>query len=354
MAQIDHLFRETLRQGASDLHMVIGRPPMLRVRGDLVPTSFPVLTAKHSRDLIYEILNPEQRDRIENHLDLDFAYELESVARFRANIFFQHRGMGAVFRLIPEKVLTLEQLNMPAVLKKIADMRSGLVLVTGPTGSGKSTTLAAMINYINETREAHILSIEDPIEFVHQNKRALLTQREVGTHTENFNVALKVAGRQDPDIVLVGELRDLETISLALTLSSFGILVFGTLHTNSAMKTVDRIIDVYPPEEQPQIRAMLSDAVRGVIAQQLVQTADKKSRVASVEILVGSPALANIIREGKTNLIVSYMQSGAADGMQTMDQALIKLVQEGRIALENALEKCQDRNLVQSKVKGLN
>jgi len=352
MPQIDHLFRETFKQGASDLHMVIGRPPMLRVRGELVPTGFPVVSAKHSKDLIYEILDPEQREKIEKHLDLDFAYELEGVARFRANIFFQHRGMGAVFRLIPEKVLTLEQLNMPPVLKKLSDMRAGLVLVTGPTGSGKSTTLAAMINYINENREAHILSIEDPIEFVHQNKRALVTQREVGHHTENFNVALKVAGRQDPDIVLVGELRDLETISLALTLSSFGILVFGTLHTNSAMKTVDRIIDVYPPEEQPQIRAMLSDSVRGVIAQQLLRTADDKSRIAAVEILVGSPALANIIREGKINLIASYMQAGAADGMQTMDQALIKLVNEGRVTLESALEKCQDRNLVQSKCRG--
>lgn len=351
MPQIDQLFQETMRQNASDLHMVIGRPPMLRVRGELIPTGFPILSAKHSRELIYEILSQEQRERIENHLDLDFAYELRGVARFRANIFFQHRGMGAVFRLIPEKVITLEQLNMPPVLKKIADMRAGLVLVTGPTGSGKSTTLAAMINYINESREAHILSIEDPIEFVHQNKRALITQREVGTHTENFNVALKVAGRQDPDIVLVGELRDLETISLALTLSSFGILVFGTLHTNSAMKTVDRIIDVYPPEEQPQIRAMLSDSVRGIIAQQLIPTADGKTRCAGVEVLLGSPALANIIREGKTNLIISYMQSGASDGMQTMDQALIKLVNEGRISLEAALEKCQDRNLVQSKCK---
>jgi twitching motility protein PilT len=351
MPQIDHLFRETLKQGASDLHMVIGRPPMLRVRGELTPTAFPVLSAKHSKDLIYEILNQEQKDRIENNLDLDFAYELTGVARFRANIFFQHRGMGAVFRLIPEKVLTLEQLNMPPVLKKISDMRAGIVLVTGPTGSGKSTTLAAMINYINESREAHILSIEDPIEFVHQNKRALITQREVGNHTENFNVALKVAGRQDPDIVLVGELRDLETISLALTLSSFGILVFGTLHTNSAMKTVDRIIDVYPSEEQPQIRAMLSDSLRGVIAQQLLRTADDKSRTAAVEILVGSPALANIIREGKINLIASYMQAGAADGMQTMDQALIKLVNEGHVSLDAALEKCQDRNLVQSKCR---
>jgi twitching motility protein PilT len=351
MAAIDQYFRETLRQGASDLHMVIGRPPMLRVRGDMAPTSFPVITSKANREMLYEILDQEQREHIDKNLDLDFAYELKGVARFRGNIFFQHRGMGAVFRLIPETVISLEQLRMPPVIKTLAECRSGLILVTGPTGSGKSTTLAAIINYINESREAHILTIEDPIEFVHQNKRALITQREVGAHTANFQNALKVAGRQDPDIVLVGEMRDLETISLALTLSSFGILVFGTLHTNSAMKTVDRIIDVYPPEEQPQIRAMLSEALRGVIAQQLLRAADGRSRVASVEVLVGGPALSNIVREGKTNLIASYMQAGAADGMQTMDQALIKLVMERRVTLEAAADKAQDRNLVMTKCR---
>lgn len=349
MAMIDQFFHETLKVGASDLHMVVGRPPMLRVRGDMVATQHPVVTAKANREMLYEILDEEQRQKVEDNLDFDFAYQLAGVGRFRGNIFFQHRGVGAVFRLIPEKVMTVEQLGLPPILKKLSDMRSGLILVTGPTGSGKSTTLASMLNYINETREAHILSIEDPIEFVHQNKRCLITQREVRTHTENFHVALKVAGRQDPDIVLVGELRDLETISMALTLSSFGILVFATLHTNSAMKTIDRIIDVYPPEEQPQIRAILSEALRGVVAQQLLKTADGKSRLAVVEILVGSSALSNIIREGKTNLIASYMQSGAAEGMQTMDQALIKLVHEKRITLDTALEKGHDRNLIQSK-----
>lgn len=352
MAVIDQYFRETLRQGASDLHMVIGRPPMLRVRGDLQPTPFPVVTPKSNREMLYEIISQEDREKVEAHLDFDFAYELKGVARFRGNIFYQHRGIGAVFRLIPEGMVTLEQLRMPPVLKKIADCRSGLILVTGPTGSGKSTTLAAIINYINETREAHILSIEDPIEFVHQNKRSLITQRQVGTHTQTFQNALKVAGRQDPDIVLVGEMRDLDTISLALTLSSYGMLVFGTLHTNSAMKTVDRIIDVYPPDEQPQIRAMLSEALRGVIAQQLLRTADNKARVAAVEVLIGSPALSNIVREGKTNLIASYMQAGISEGMQTMDMALIKLVQEKRVTLEAAVEKAIDKNLVATKVRG--
>jgi twitching motility protein PilT len=351
MAVIDQYFKETVKQAASDLHLVVGRPPLLRVRGDLTNTTFPVITSKSNREIIYEILTEEQRERVEANMDLDFSYELQAVGRFRGNVFFQHRGIGAVFRLIPAGMVTLDQLRMPPILKKIADSRSGLVLVTGPTGSGKSTTLAAVINYINESREAHIITIEDPIEFVHQNKRCLITQREIGTHTHDFHTALKVAGRQDPDIVLVGEMRDLETISLALTLSSFGMLVFGTLHTNSAMKTIDRIIDVYPPEEQPQIRAMLSEALRGVIAQQLLRTADNRARTAAVEVLTGSPALSNIVREGKINLIASYMQAGASEGMQTMDQSLIKLVQEKRVTLESALEKAHDRNLVQTKCK---
>lgn len=351
MAAIDEFFRETKRQGASDLHMVIGRPPMIRLHGDLIPTSFPPLSQKSNREYLYEILTPEQREHIEKKLDLDFAYELPGVGRFRGNIFFQHRGLGAVFRLIPTEIATLEQLRMPPLVRRLAESRSGLILVTGPTGSGKSTTLAAMINHINESREAHILSIEDPIEFVHINKRSLITQREIGAHTNSFHTALKVAGRQDPDILLVGEMRDLETISLALTLASFGILVFGTLHTNSAMKTVDRIIDVYPPEEQPQIRVMLAEVLRGVIAQQLLKTADGRGRVAAVEVLLGSSALSNMIREGKTNLITSYMQSGIAEGMQTMDIALLKLVQEGQITPEAALEKAQDRNFLQSKIR---
>jgi twitching motility protein PilT len=304
-----------------------------------------------NRELIYEILTEEQRLMAEKNWDLDFAYELSGKARFRGNIFFQHRGIGAVFRLIPSNIIRLENLHLPPVLKKIADSRSGLVLVAGPTGSGKSTTLAAMINYINETREAHILCIEDPIEFVHENKKCLVTQREVGHHTQTFHSALKVAGRQDPDIILVGEMRDLETISLALTLASFGMLVFGTLHTNSSIKTVDRIIDVYPPDEQALIRSMLSEVLRGVIAQQLLKTADGKGRVPAVEVLIGSSALSTIVREGKTGLIASYIQSGMSEGMQLMDLSLTKLVQEKMVTIEAALEKAHDKNFVINKIK---
>jgi twitching motility protein PilT len=348
---INTLFEQMRENGASDLHVVVGRPPMFRISGELIESEHPALTADSSRALLYEILTTEQRERIESHLDLDFAYDLEDVARFRANILHQHRGLGGVFRLIPSKILTLEQLGMPDTVRRIAESTSGLILVTGPTGSGKSTTLAAMINHINETREAHILTIEDPLEFIHEPKKCLITQREVGAHTQNFASALKVAGRQDPDIILVGEMRDLETISLALTSAACGLLVFGTLHTNSAIKAVDRIIDVYPPEEQNQVRAMLADSLRGVIAQQLAKTPDGK-RCAAVEILIGGRAFSNIVREGKTSMIPSYMQSGAGEGMQTMDQALMALVNAGRIWPEDALAKAVDKALFERLAAG--
>jgi twitching motility protein PilT len=351
MPHINTLFEEMRERGASDLHVVVGRPPMFRISGDLIETEHPVLTPDSSRELIYDILTDEHRERIENHLDLDFAYELEDVARFRANILNQQRGLGAVFRLIPSKILTLEQLGMPDTVRKLSESTAGLILVTGPTGSGKSTTLAAMINHINENRDAHILTIEDPLEFIHEPKRCLITQREVGAHTQTFASALKVAGRQDPDIILVGEMRDLETISLALTSAACGLLVFGTLHTNSAIKTVDRIIDVYPPEEQNQVRAMLADSLRGVIAQQLIKTPDGK-RCAAVEILIGGRAFSNIVREGKTSMIPSYMQSGVGEGMQTMDQALLALVNAGRIKAEDAAAKASDKGVFERLTAG--
>jgi twitching motility protein PilT len=351
MAQIDDLFREMRDLNASDLHLVIGRPPIFRRSGDMVDSEHARLTPSAVRDLVYEILSAQQREQIESHLDLDFAYEIEGLARFRANVLHQHRGLGAVFRLIPSTVLTLDDLGMPPSVRKLADTNSGLVLVTGPTGSGKSTTLAAMINHINETREAHILTIEEPLEFIHEPKRCLITQREVGQHTHSFASALRVAGRQDPNIILVGEMRDLETISLALTSAACGLLVFGTLHTNSALKTVDRVIDAYPTEEQNQVRTMLSESLAGVIAQQLLKTVDGK-RCAAVEILVGSKGLGNIIREGKTAMIASYMQAGQGEGMQTMDQALMALVQSGRVTAAEAATKANDKTLFERMASG--
>jgi twitching motility protein PilT len=348
MAKIDTFFREMKERGASDLHMIIGFPPMLRLRGELTPTEHPVLTAESNRDYLFEILNEGQRSILESHRDFDMAYELEGVARFRCNFLYQHRGVGAVFRLIPTDILTLEQLQMPPVLQSIAMSRRGLVLVTGPTGSGKSTTLAAMINYINEMRDAHIITIEDPLEFVHSNKKCLFTQREIGTHALSFADALKVAGREDPDIILVGEMRDTTTISLALTCAELGILVFGTLHTNNAAKTIDRIINAFPADQQEQTRTMLAESLSAVVAQQLLKTKDGKGRCAAIEILIGSPALATSIREGKISQINSIIQTGSASGMQTMDQHLLQLTREGKITARAAYEKAIDKKIFEN------
>jgi twitching motility protein PilT len=351
MPKIDSLFREMPERNASDLHIVVGRPPVFRMSGEMVQSENDVLTAAAAKDLLYEILTPAHRQRIEENLDLDFAYEIEGLARFRANILHQQRGIGGVFRLIPTKILTLTDLGMPDIVRKLSEFTGGLILVTGPTGSGKSTTLAAMVNHINETRDAHILTVEDPIEFIHEPKRCLITQREVGAHTMDFSSALRVAGRQDPDIILVGEMRDLETISLAMTAAACGLLVFGTLHTNSAIKTVDRLIDAYPSDEQNQVRAMLADCLRGVVAQQLVKTSEGK-RCAAVEVLMGGKALGSIIREGKTSMISSYMQSGMGQGMQTMDQSLMTLVQAGKIKPEDAALKAMDRSVFEKMAAG--
>jgi twitching motility protein PilT len=346
MRAIDQLMGQMVDQGASDLHLVVGRPPLLRVRGDLVPTQAPALTADSARKLIWEMLSDEQRRTIEENLDLDFAYELpDGRARFRVNVLWQHRGPGAVMRTIPTKILTIDQLQLPPVVRKIAQLPRGLVLVTGPTGSGKSTTLAAMIDFINESREAHIITIEDPLEFVHPNKKCLITQREVKSHTRSFANALKMAAREDPDIILVGEMRDLETIRLALAAAELGVLVFGTLHTNSAAKTIDRVIDAFPADEQPQVRVMLADSLKAVVAQQLLKTADGKGRCAANEVLIASSALSNLIREGKIGMIGSMIQTGGQSGMQTMDQALQKLVAEGRVTPRAAFEKAMDKDI---------
>jgi twitching motility protein PilT len=344
MAEIDELFREVMEKGASDLHMVVGFPPMLRISGELVQTDRPVLTPESNKEILFEILNYEQQEVFEKNRDFDMAYEIKDMARFRCNFLYQHRGVGAVFRIIPSEILTMEQLNLPEAVKTIAEFNRGMVLVTGPTGSGKSTTLAAMIDHINNTRDAHIITIEDPLEFVHPNKRCLFTQREIGAHAKSFSEALRVASREDPDIILVGEMRDLATISLALTCAELGILVFGTLHTNSAAKTIDRIINAFPAEQQEQTRTMLADSLKAVVAQQLLK---KKGggRCAANEILIGSPALASMIREGKITQIQSLIQMGTSMGMQTMDQHLKQLIDEDKITPEAAYEKAIDKNV---------
>ena len=345
MAIIDNYFKEMKERGASDLHMVIGFPPLIRVNGELTPLDHPVLTQESNLKILLEMMTPEQQTDFKKKRDFDMAYELENVGRFRCNFLFQHRGAGGVFRIIPTKILTLEQLGLPAAIKNIGDFKQGLVLVTGPTGSGKSTTLAAIIDFINETRDCHIITIEDPLEFVHTNKGCIFTQREIGTHAKSFADALRVASRENPDIILVGEMRDLETISLALTCAELGILVFGTLHTNSAAKTIDRIINAFPSNQQAQTRTMLSESLKAVVAQQLIKTKDNKGRCAANEILIGSSALASMIREGKISQISSIIQTGKTVGMQTMDQHLMQLIKDNQITREAAYEKAIDKHL---------
>ncbi len=319
-------------EGASDLHVSAGEPPRVRLRGELVALEMEPLGAEEAQRAIYEILTDEQRRGFEETLDIDFSFSLPGVARFRANVFLQDRGPGAVFRVIPSAVRTLDDLGMPETLRALASKEKGLVVVTGPTGSGKSTTLAAMVDFVNETRAGHILTIEDPIEFVHSSKRCLINQREVRSHTRGFASALRAALREDPDVILVGELRDLETTQLAISAAETGHLVLATLHTNSAPKTVDRIVDIFPAYQQDQIRTMLSESLEGVVAQTLLPSKDGKGRVAAVEVLVGVPAVRNLIREHKTAQIVSCIQTGAQHGMVTLDQSLLDLVMQGKLS----------------------
>ena len=328
MSTMQELLQEATRKDASDLHVSAGEPPMLRVHGDLARIDHPALTAADVTALVQSVMKPEQRERFDAEHECDFAYEAEGVGRFRVNVFVQSRGPGAVLRAIPTVIPSIESLGLPAVVRELCDKERGLVLVTGPTGSGKSTTLAAMVDVINSTWEGHILTVEDPIEFVHPPKKCLVNQREVGPHTGSFSAALKSALREDPDVILVGEMRDLETISLALTAAETGHLVFGTLHTSSAPKTIDRIIDVFPAAQQGQIRTMLAESLEAVIAQTLLK---KKGggRIAAHEILIGTPAVRNLIREGKLHQIPSMMQTGGRVGMQTLDQTLAELVKRG-------------------------
>jgi twitching motility protein PilT len=341
---ITQLLAFGVEQGASDCHLSAGEPPMLRVHGDLKKLDHPALTQEQVHNLVYDIMNDSQRKAFEESHECDFSFEMGSVARFRVNVFLQRKGEGAVFRTIPTKILTLEQLEMPPILKQLCEKEKGLILVTGPTGSGKSTTLAAMVNYLNESFEGHILTVEDPIEFVHPSKKCLVNQRELGPHTNSFANALRAALREDPDAILVGEMRDLETIQLALTAAETGHIVFGTLHTSSAPKTVDRIIDVFPPNQQAQIRAQFAESIEAVLTQTLLK---KKGggRVAALEIMTGTTAIRNLIREGKIHQVPGTMQVSQKDGMQTMDMALQSLVTRGIVTKEEAQSKSTNPNL---------
>lgn len=339
---ITQLLSFSVQQKASDLHLSAGMPPILRTDGEIRRVDMPSLDKEAMQQLVYDVMNDAQRQKFEADFEVDFSFEIPKVARFRVNVFLQNRGIGAVFRTIPSEVLSLEDLHAPDIFKDIANTPRGIVLVTGPTGSGKSTTLAAMVDYINQTQTAHILTIEDPIEFVHQSKRSLVNQREVNRDTHSFSAALRSALREDPDVILVGEMRDLETISLALTAAETGHLVFGTLHTSSAAKTIDRIIDVFPAAEKSMVRSMLSESLKAVISQTLLKK-QNGGRVAAHEIMLGTSAIRNLIREDKVPQMTSIIQTSNKVGMQTLDQDLQRLVNDRTITKEAARQKAANK-----------
>ncbi len=343
--EIAELLAFCVKHGASDLHLSSKESPMIRIHGDMTRIKVPSLSPSDVQKMVYDIMTDQQRKTFEEHLELDFSFALGDIARFRVNAFFQNRGMAAVFRTIPTEILTMEQLKCPEIFKNIAMQPRGLCLVTGPTGSGKSTTLAAMIDYRNKHEKGHILTIEDPIEFVHESQLSLISQREVGPHTQSFANALKASLREDPDVILVGELRDLETISLALTAAETGHMVFATLHTSSAAKTMDRIIDVFPAAEKEMVRSMLSESLRSVISQALLKTSDGKGRIAAHEILIGTPAVRNLIRKNQLPQLASVMQTSQKEGMQTLDMCLQNLLKEKKISRQAAFDKAQNKNL---------
>jgi twitching motility protein PilT len=340
---VAELLDVVLERGASDLHLTVGAPPTIRLHGDLERLSeYPIMTPRALQGMIYAILPQKMRERLEQELELDMSYALPGRARFRVNVYFQRDSLGAAFRLIPYEIKTIDDLQLPNVVGDLARFPRGFVVVTGPTGSGKSTTLAGMVDIVNKERAAHIMTVEDPIEFLHKHERCIVNQREVGADTHSFSQALKHVLRQDPDVILVGEMRDLETIGTAITAAETGHLVFATLHTQDAPQTIDRIIDVFPPHQQQQVRVQLATTLQGVVTQQLLQTADGQSRVVAVEVLICTPAVRNLIREGKVHQIYSIMQAGGRFGMQTMDQSLANLVKAGHITQQLAYERCHD------------
>lgn len=341
--EIKELLIKTKEKDASDLHLNVGIPPVLRINGKLTKLDLPELTPEITHGMIYSILSEKQKTDFEKHGELDLSYELDNIARFRINVFKHRRGEGAAFRLIPEKIKTLSELNLPSIISSFTEKDKGLVLVTGPTGSGKSTTIAALIDIINKERYDNIITIEDPIEFIHSHINCLVSQREVGSHTESFASALRSALREDPDVILVGEMRDLETISMALTAAETGHLVFSTLHTISAAESVERIIDVFPPHQQNQVRMQLAGSILGIVAQTLMPTLDGKGRVPALEVMIANPAIRNLIREGKVYQIPSTIQISKKDGMQSLDQSLKDLLMEGKISREDALKKAIDK-----------
>jgi len=343
MAKIDAFFKLMNEQGASDLHLTSGLPPALRIRGEIERIKYKVLDSDDLRGMLYEIAPEQKIKTFEETGDIDFGYEIPGLARYRANFFMQKNGVGAVFREIPSAIMTADQLGLPEVVSKLATLPRGLVLVTGPTGSGKSTTLAAIVDVANRARKDHIITVEDPIEFVHQSQSCIVNHREVGIHTNSFSTALRGALREDPDVILVGEMRDLETISLAVEAASTGHLVFSTLHTSSAYKTVDRVIEVFPSSEQPLIRSTLSDGLRAVIAQTLFKRIDRKGRVVALEILIANPAVRNLIREAKTHQIPSMIQTGKKYGMILLDDSIMELFTKGMISAEEAYAKANDK-----------
>ena len=350
---IPELLEKVLDQGASDLHLTAGAPPVMRLHGELERMNdYPILTPKALQGMIYAILAQKMRERLEQELELDMSYSLPQKARFRVNVYFQRDSIGAAFRLIPYEIKSIDSLALPPVVADLARFPRGFVVVTGPTGSGKSTTLAAMVDVVNKERSGHIMTVEDPIEFLHKHQKCIVNQREVGADTHGFAPALKHVLRQDPDVILVGEMRDLETISTAITAAETGHLVFATLHTQDAPQTIDRIIDVFPPHQQQQVRVQLATTLQGVVTQQLLQTTDGKGRAAAVEILITTPAVRNLVREGKVHQIYSVMQAGGRFGMQTMDMSIATLVKQGKISQQLAFERCHDPDELQRLVGG--